>query len=81
MNSTWASLGGYGNVDARAPLPVGRAGGNGGALGLIMQALMRSAAMKAQPQTPEEDDPELARLLAEAFGMTPQAPSAGIRGY
>lgn len=80
MASDWSSLGGYGRTDARMPLPVGRTN-NTGALGMIMQALLRQGAMKAAPQpTPEEDDPELARLLAEAFGVAPQSPPDS-RGY
>ena len=80
----WASLGGgYGNVDMQAPMPFGKTD-NTGVLGMLAQALMRQGAMKAQPQEqPEEDDPELARLLAQAFGMTPEEPMSdpAMRGY
>ena len=55
--SEWASLGGYGNVDARMPMPVGKTD-NTGALGMIMQALLRRAG-QTQPQPMPEDDPEL----------------------
>jgi hypothetical protein len=75
----WSSLGGFGNVNARMPLPVGKTD-NTGALGMIMQALLRGA--KPPQHTPEDEDPEIARLLAEAFGMAPQPmPDPAMRGY
>ncbi len=60
VNSAWASLGGYGNVDARAPLPVGRTD-NTGVLGMLAQALMRNAD-RAGVKVPQEE-PEIAGLL------------------
>jgi hypothetical protein len=81
--SEWGSLGGFGNVNAQMPLPVGKTD-NTGALGMLLQALLRHGAMQAQPQPmPEKDDPELARLLAEAFGVAPREPmpNPAMRGY
>lgn len=86
----WASLGGFGNVDMRGSLPVGKTD-NTGALGMVGQALLRQIAMNAQRQrTPEEDDPELAQLFAQAFGMArrqrpqqaqqPQLPNMNVMG-
>lgn len=66
----WGSLGGgYGNVDMQMPMPVGKTNGIG-PLTIFGQALMRQGGRMMQPgMNPEEDDPELHRLVAQAFGM------------
>ncbi len=89
MAQGWASLGGFGNVNATGSMPFGRANGTG-ALGMIAQALLTRGSMgqgAAQPQPTgnPQDDEELARALMQAFGgvMPPQAPmpNPGMRGY
>jgi len=84
----WASLGGFGNVNASGPMPFGKVD-NTGALGMIAQALLRSAPSpggQPMPAKKPEDDEELARLLMQAFGggmpqQQPPMPNPAMRGY
>ena len=69
----WASLGGLGNVDARAPMPVGKVPA-GGVLGLVAQALMQGASMRKPKQ---EIDPAAEEEMARLLGLIPQ-PSAPV---
>lgn len=78
--SQWASLGGYGNVSMRAPMPVGRTD-NTGALGMLARLLLRQGSTQAQP---EEPDPEAEMEMARLLGLVPQGPSyasLSMRGY
>ena len=68
--SEWASLGGYGNVNARMPMPVGQTD-NTGALGMLMQALLRRAGQRMPPQEP---DPEAELEMARMLGLLPPKP-------
>ena len=73
--SSWASLGGYGNVDARMPLPVGQTD-NTGVLGMIMQAMLRRAAQSGAqaPTQKPEPDPEAELEMARMLGLLPPKP-------
>lgn len=85
----WASLGGYGNVSMRSPLPVGRTD-NTGALGMLVQWLARfadrrGAKMPQEEQAQQYGEDDTDRLMAEALGMIRPTDgrwtSLGMRGH
>ena len=78
MNSPWASLGGFGNVDVHTPLPVGQTD-NTGVLGMLAQMLMRQGAGKAPP--PDGYDPEAELEMARLLGLVPQDYQPPQQGY
>lgn len=81
--SQWASLGGFGNVDMRASLPVGQTD-NTGALGMIARMLLRKGAQQPRGMPEQEYDPEAELEMARLLGLVPQAPtyaSLGMRGH